>query len=53
MDIEDILTVKEAAGFSTCSERHVRNLIHSELVTAYRPGKRHPLPGKGLQQEVS
>ena len=44
MNIHDMLTVKEAAKFLRCSERHLRQLIHYGLVTAYKPGKQYLLP---------
>ncbi len=44
MDTQEMLTVKEAAKFLRCSERHLRQLIHCGLLTAYKPGKQYLLP---------
>ncbi len=48
MDIHDMLTVKEAARFLRCSERHLRQLIHFGQSTAYKPGKQYLLPRSSL-----
>ena len=39
--MKELLTVQEAARALKCSERHVRHLIESGRLSAYKPGKRY------------